>query len=222
MSQAPDTPLRVIQISDTHLGAQPGLALYGVDVDRGLDAVLARIATEEPRPPDLILATGDLVHDEGETAYARLANKLAALGPPVYCLPGNHDDAAVLQRCYREGPVRWQRRILGGGWQIVLLDSALAGSPAGHLAPGELAALDAALADHPQRPALVCLHHPPVAVGTPWLDTMRVDNGEALFATLARHPQVRALTCGHVHHEFRGRRDGIELFTTPSRGRSRR
>ena len=57
------TPLRVLQVTDLHLKTQPGSRVWGVDVDAGLSAVLARIREQHP-VVDFILVTGDLVGDE--------------------------------------------------------------------------------------------------------------------------------------------------------------
>jgi Icc protein len=207
-------PLRVIQITDLHLKAKPGSRLWGADVDAGLNAVLARIQEQNPQP-DFILATGDLVGDEPE-AYDRLCQALEPLDTPVYCLPGNHDFPAVMGRVLRGGAVRMERYLVAGRWQFVLLDSSFPGTPDGHLAPSELALLDTVLATQPELHTLVCLHHNPLPVGTSWLDTMTVGNGEALFAVLERYSQVRAVVWGHIHGEFADRRGNIHLLATPA------
>lgn len=207
-------PLRVIQISDLHLKVQPGSRLWGVDVDASLTAVLARIRAQRPQP-DFILATGDLVGDEPD-AYFRLREVLETLALPVYCLPGNHDFPGVMGRVLRGGLVRMQRYLAVGGWQLLLLDSSFPGTPVGHLAPGELALLDTALAAHPERHTLVCLHHNPLPIGSAWIDTMTVSNGAALFAVLDRYPNVRALTWGHIHGEFSARRGDVQLLAAPA------
>lgn len=208
------TPLRIVQITDLHLKATPGSRLWGADVDAGLSAVLARIQEKHPAP-DFILATGDLVGDDPD-AYDRLRELLKPLGVPVYCLPGNHDFPAVMGQVLRGGPVRKERYLVAGNWQFVLLDSSFPGTPDGHLAYGELALLDTVLVTHPELHTLVCLHHNPVPTDTPWLDTMTVGNGEALFAVLDRYPQVRAVAWGHIHGEFDARRGSVRLLGTPA------
>ena len=207
-------PLRIVQITDLHLKTTPGSRLWGVDVDAGLNGVLAHIRERRPAA-DFVLATGDLVGDEPD-AYDRLLQMLEPLGLPVYCLPGNHDFPAVMSRALRGGRVRRERHLVIGHWQFVLLDSSFPGTPDGHLAPGELALLDTALAIHPELHTLVCLHHNPLPVGTGWLDTMTVSNGAALFAVLDRYPQVRAVVWGHIHGEFAARRGNMHLLAAPA------
>jgi Icc protein len=208
-----DTPLRVVQISDLHLQTRPNGCLWHVDVDQGLAAVLERITTRH-WPQDLVLATGDLVQDDG-AAYPRLRASLEPLGVPVYCLPGNHDVPERMTAVLNAGLVCHKRHVIDDYWQFILLDSTLPESPAGHLADAELTFLEQTLRAHPDHHAMVCLHHPPVVIGSAWLDTM-VSNGGDLFAVLDRHPQVRAVVWGHIHQTFSARRHGVELLGAPS------
>ena len=214
MKMRDDNPLRVVQITDTHLKSQAGSRLWGVDVDANLTAVLQRLKTRH-WPVQFILATGDLVHDEGAQAYERLYAFLEPLGVPVYCLPGNHDAPEELEQALTN-PVRRQRHINAGHWQFILLDSTVHGSDAGHLLDSELMFLESTLRVHPRQHAIICLHHQPLPIGCSWLDTMVVDNGEKLLAIAGRHPQVRAIVYGHIHQEFAARHGAVELLGAPS------
>lgn len=204
---AVNSRVRLVQLSDTHLRAAAGMA--GADADTGLRATLAAMAA---RGADALLLTGDLAHDDGAPAYARLAALLAPLGLPTLCLAGNHDDPAALAAS-----------ALGvsggadlGAWRLVLLDSTLPGQSSGALGAAELERLDATLAAAPQRPALVALHHPPLALGSAWIDAIGLAAPERLFAVLARHPQVRAVVFGHAHQSFAARIGGIRVLGCPS------
>jgi Icc protein len=210
-----DGTLRVIQISDTHIHAVSGARLWGVDVDQGLSTVLENL-TLWHWPADLLLNTGDLVQDEGQPAYERLLDFLEPLEVPVYCLPGNHDIPMILDGVLAAGNVRRERHVIHGPWQFILLDSTRPNSPGGHLAEKELLFLEQTLEAHPDRYAIVCLHHQPVPVGSAWLDTMMVDNAQGFFHIIDRHPHVRAVVWGHIHQDFSARRNGIELLGAPS------
>jgi Icc protein len=206
---------KILQITDTHLFAAPGGRLKGVDVDASLAAVLADMRRRHP-DAGAILLTGDLVHEETAASYARLAEALAEAGAPVYCLPGNHEDKALLAEACGRGPLRCDRQVFLGGWQLLLLDSARPPEPGGWLAPAELERVEAGLAAHPDTPALIALHHPPLAVNSPWLDPMAVANGGELLDLVNRHPQVRAVVFGHIHQRHETSRGGVRLLGTPS------
>ena len=210
-----NTPLKVIQITDTHIRSRPGSRLWGVDVDQSLNAVLEHVRNEH-WPADLVLLTGDLVQDEGAAAYQRLIEFMQPMQTPVYCLPGNHDDPTVMAETLVSAQVSFQRHLIHGAWQFIFLDSSLRGTPAGHLGDAELNYLDDALSSHPGQHAMVCLHHHPVTVNTPWLDTMVVDDSDEFFAVLEKHSQVRAVIWGHIHQSFSCQYKNMQLFATPS------
>jgi Icc protein len=211
---AQPAPLRIAQITDTHLYADPNGALLGLNTRRCLQAVI-ELALQSGGA-DLVVASGDLAHDGTVEAYRQVRTCFSRIGAAVCCLPGNHDEAGALREHLNQNGFHSIRSRCLGAWQLVFLDSTVAGSEGGHLAASELEALDAALQDRPDAPALVCLHHQPVEIGSRWLDSMKVDNPEAFFAIIDRHPQVRAVVWGHVHQAFEQRRNEVMLLATPS------
>jgi len=208
-------PLRLIQISDTHLSADPAAVSWGLNNQARLERVLDHALRHTPRP-DAVLLTGDLVHDESPAGYRRLTRMLATLPAPVLCLPGNHDDPAAMRRLLSKPPLRFGGSHRVGGWLVILLDSHVDGRDGGALAPSELAALERTLGHNPQRPTLVCLHHHPVPVGSAWLDRMGLSNAADLFHILDRYAQTRGIVCGHVHQAFESRRGDLRIMTTPA------
>lgn len=209
--------LRLLQITDTHLFADTRARLAGVDTELSTGAVLDHLRRVEA-PADVLLHTGDLVHDGSENAYRRLKGRLEELGVRGLVMPGNHDAPAMMRRLFARGRVTWARNAVLGDWQLVTLSTYTGDGAGGHLADAELGALDRCLAAEPKRHALVCLHHHPVAMGCDWIDAIGVDNGEALFRVLDRHPQVRGVLWGHVHQELDTERNGVRLMATPSTG----
>lgn len=201
----------LIQISDTHLLADPRAHLNGRCPQISLDVVLA--AVQRQTPPDLVVASGDLVHDESDSGYHRLDNSLAALSSCVLALPGNHDDPATMARAMRRSRVL--QPAIVDGWQIVPLNSHVPGHVGGRLVAAEISKLDEQLTDHSEF-AVIAVHHPPLALGSAWLDTIGLDNGEELLRLLDRHAQVRALLFGHAHQSFDRRRGHYRLLGTPS------
>ena len=207
-------PLRIAQITDTHLYADPHGRLLGLDTRHCLEAVIDLAL--DTHPPDLVVASGDLAHDGTPAAYQHLRNSFSRLGVPVYCLPGNHDEAVALRANLQNDYLRNSRSACIGGWLLLFLDSSVPGSEGGHLTETELAALDKALAANAELPALVWLHHQPVHVGSRWLDTMAVDNAEAFFDIIDRYSKVRAIVWGHVHQTFEQKRNDVRLLASPS------
>lgn len=207
--------LRFIQITDTHLFDRADGTLHGVNTADTLAAVVAELRARGPRL-DGILATGDLSHDGGTPAYRRLVALLRPLDAPVYCLPGNHDALSAFACLLKGARTRSGGRLLAGNWQLVFLDSAVPGAVHGHLRPAELARLETALREHPDRHAVICLHHQPVPVGSAWIDRSMLDNAAAFFDIVDRHAQVRGILWGHVHQAFDAMRNDVRLLASPS------
>jgi 3',5'-cyclic-AMP phosphodiesterase len=207
-------PLRIVQFTDLHLfGAADG-QLRGVAT---LPALAATLAASQHREThwDATLLTGDLVQDD-PSGYARVRELFGAASTPVYCIPGNHDEIGAMRAALATRPFQVGGTAQHGNWLFVMLDSYLHGKAGGRLADAELVRLDQALAAHPDKHALVCLHHHPVPMGSRWLDTVSLENPAALFEVLDRHQNVRVLLWGHVHQAWEGTRHAVRLLCTPS------
>ncbi|HXG28548.1 MAG TPA: metallophosphoesterase [Nevskiales bacterium] len=208
-------PFTLVQLSDTHLFADPEAAQHGWCTQASLAAVLEDIRAQHP---DALLVTGDLVHDESAVGYSRLAAALHRFGVPVCYLPGNHDDPQRLQTAFAPLGEAAPARILLGGWQLLLLDDHLPGSDAGLVPQNQLDQLAYWLVRH-REPALIAVHHPPVPVGSRWLDASGLRNGLTLLKLAGLHPQVRGIVCGHIHQELDMTVGGVRVLATPSTGR---
>jgi 3',5'-cyclic-AMP phosphodiesterase len=138
------------------------------------------------------------------------------LGMPVLCIPGNHDDPAVLRRELRVDPFTVSGHADFDAWRIVLLDSALLGSASGRLSEQSLAQLDESLRTADGRHCMITLHHHPVPMGSRWLDRVALENPEEFFNVVDRHDNVRAIVWGHVHQAYEGMRKNVRMLATPS------
>ncbi len=209
------TAVRVLHITDTHLVGDPAGRQRGLVVLDSLRAVLAQALRE---PTDLILLTGDIVHDD-PSGYERLRE---AFDPsiPVLCIPGNHDVPQAMRAALDVAPFRIGGHHDIGPWRVVMLDSQQPGQVGGRLGEQELRRLDEALSEAPQRHALVVMHHPPIAMGSAWLDAIGLDNATDFFSVLDRHAHVRGVLWGHAHQalddERRGPLGTVQLMATPS------
>jgi 3',5'-cyclic-AMP phosphodiesterase len=205
-------PLRVVQITDCHLGERVGARLLNLDTDRSLAAVLDLVRTQQPHI-DVVLATGDLSDQGSAAAYRRFLNATRDLSAHARWLPG--DDAVTMRRALA-GDARMQRNLLLDKWQIIMLDSAVPGEVGGYLDESELVALRSCLRAAPQHYALICVHHHALPVGCDWLDTQLIANAEQFWAVIDEFPQVRAVLSGHVHQRCEIRRKQVRVLTSPS------
>jgi len=204
---------RVIQLSDTHLMAEPGGRLVGIDTDQSLAAVCRLIAQQEH--VDALLLTGDLAGDESEKAYERLCSLIEPLGIPSFWLPGNHDSIWPASHPLAH---YFRRDIRLSHWDIVMLNTQQPGEVAGLLAESELAALRVAVAKaiKTDRPLLVATHHPLMPVGCAWLDEQSVRNATEALAVLAPLGNRATVVSGHVHQDSVQAHRGVQCLTAPS------
>lgn len=201
--------MRFIQLTDCHIYADSGARFSGMDTRASCTAVIDAAAQASAAG---LLLTGDLSMDGQAAAYVWLDQALSALPALRLVIAGNHD--APDQWCGSLAQAPGHASV--PGWQIHGLDTRVAGAPHGTLQTAQLAALDAALAAAPGVAHLLLMHHPPLPVGSPWIDAMGVTNAAALWSLLAERPGVRAIVCGHVHQNVDCYHNGVRVLTTPS------
>lgn len=206
--------MRILHITDPHLYADADGELRGVRTAETLAAVLH--AARDEAAPDAVLVTGDIAQDESRGAYERFRDLLSECGTPVWCLAGNHDDPSYMAELLAEAPFTVGGVVAAGGWRVHLLSTWAEGEIGGRLDAETLAAAEADLTANGREPALLCLHHQPVPVGSRWLDDIGLADAHALLDLADRHAQVRGLVWGHVHQEFDARRNHYRLLATPS------
>jgi 3',5'-cyclic-AMP phosphodiesterase len=209
----------IAQISDSHLRAR-GVRLFGaVDTYGALTRAVDAILGLDPRP-DAVIHTGDLVNDGDEADHAALAELIARLPMPFCAVPGNHDRRELLRealaatgRVAPEGPLTVCADV--GPVRLVGLDTLVEGEAGGRIGADQLSWLDSVLADAPDRPILVFLHHPPFATGIGFMDRIMLADHERLAGVIGRHPQVGLVACGHVHRMIQTRFAGTIAMIAP-------
>ncbi|OIN08843.1 3',5'-cyclic-AMP phosphodiesterase [Oceanisphaera psychrotolerans] len=210
-----DGVVELLQITDTHLFADKDTDLLGIASWHSCQAVVDAIL-EDQKPRDMVLATGDLSQDHSAGSYRRFAELMSRLAPPVFWLPGNHDDAPVMQAELDQAGISDTKHLLCGQWQILLLDTQIPGATHGELSASQLALLEQAIAGYPDHHLLVAVHHQAVPVGCAWLDQHNLRNADAFRAILARHRAQRVVLFGHVHQGFDQVHDGVRYLASPS------
>lgn len=207
------SPICIVQISDFHLLHDPKQTMMGIDTDQSLAVVVDAI---KEYPAHLFLLTGDLVQEPTVPTYRRLQKHLQKLNKPCYCLPGNHDDSDLMRKHLLNEAIFYQDRILLEGWQIICLDSTLFPTPYGSLSDSQLECLQKHLTDRADLLTLICFHHSPIPSGSPWLDSMLLNNADAFFDLIDRYPQVKGVVFGHVHQTMDFYRNDVRYLACPS------
>lgn len=207
----PDDAIRLIQLTDCHLGDTEDFVLGGVNTYRSFSRILSEVCSKHS--PSLVAVTGDIACEGERESYGLFAGQMAASQVNYTWLPGNHDDFLLMQAVM---PQSFMRYNLLDNWVVISLISAVPGSVRGELADIEFQQLDDLLAQHQDRFALIFVHHPPVDIDCKWLDVQKISNNERLAALLAKYHHVKAIFTGHVHQAGLTDWSGIPVYSTPS------
>lgn len=192
----------------------------GADNLGSLHAVLDHVETVcQAGGFDKLVITGDIAQDEQKETYELLKRVLLKRGllDLTLCIPGNHEQRGFLRKVFGGESAA---ELHGGfsdhvcGWRLIGVDThdtdakvGWGGDMAhlddwdggtGRLQHAQLQWLKEELCRHRDQPTVVFMHHPPMPVGSPWADTILIEQpGQAeLERILARSPQVRAVHCG--------------------------
>lgn len=207
----------IAHLSDPHvtvgaLAGPPAVALA---------RAVERLRALDP-PPDLVVVTGDLADRGRPEEYAQLAELLNPLDAPVHLVTGNHDDRHALRAAFADlqpSPLADQTACYAvsyPGLRLLVCDSLRPGRDDGRLGTEQLAWLDGELGRHPDTPAMVCLHHPPITTGVHVMDMIGLEDTPALGEVLGRHPQVVRVLAGHLHRPVTGSLAGVVVSVAPS------
>jgi 3',5'-cyclic-AMP phosphodiesterase len=190
----------IAQVTDIHLGFEPD---NPSEFNRKrLDQVIRRLVAMSPQP-DLLLATGDLVDRGDSDSYRRLRNALDGCPFPVWFCVGNHDVRENFLAWYPDIPVAdgfIQYEVETAALRLLVLDTLEEGRHGGAFCDVRANWLRDRLAEKPERPTIVVMHHPPVEVGLDWMNTHPDEPWVQRFAAAIKgHNQIVGIVCGHVH-----------------------
>lgn len=197
--------LHIIQISDPHLTPHGQVPVHQQTIDpwKKLTAIIQDIRTL-PYQPDLIVFTGDLIHDGCADDYQRLHGVVHMMKDEFNChvrvILGNHDERAAFYEGYlpaNPGPYYASRMRMGNN-DFYFLDSKVAGYEAGWLAPNQLQWLGKHLRQAPTKRAFLFLHHP---LDGPTMANMHyaiLQNTPEVLSVLRGH-NIGGVFSGHVH-----------------------
>lgn len=208
----------IAQITDVHLGFEPN---NPAEFNRKrLDQTLRTLISTRPQP-DLLLVTGDLADtgDDG-VSYRRLKSALAGCPFPVWFCVGNHDMREPFRHYFPKIPVAngfIQYAIEDYPLRILMLDTLEEGRHSGNFCEARAAWLAERLAEQPERPTILVLHHPPIETGL----SCMTENPDAhwvrrLREIVSRSPNVVAMLCGHLHRTVTTQWAGTTLVVCPS------
>ena len=195
------------QLSDTHLLGDPTAELWGHNTTRSLTSVMESL----PPKVDVMVVTGDLAEDGTPDAYRRILGLTDGRAEQRHFLPGNHDNAEVMQMVL--GPTRPLEMVrISDRWTMALVNSQWVGHDAGRVSADTLGQLRDELAQVTTHVALF-LHHPPISpCRSP---DCGLSNADQIRHIIQGGP-VRLVLSGHVHQHFDTMLHGVRFLGAPS------
>ncbi|MCX7273455.1 MAG: phosphodiesterase [Burkholderiales bacterium] len=214
----------IAQLSDPHI-REPGRVAYGRVNTADYLARAVRTLIALPQQPDAVVITGDLVDFGRRAEYEHLAALLAPIRQPVYLMPGNHDDPAMMRACFADDP--WLAAPMAGGFlqysvrigaiRLLTLDTTVPGQSHGELCDVRLDWLERELAACAGEPVIVAMHHPPFTTLIGHMDAIGLRSGhERLRRLVAAHDNIERIICGHLHRAIDVRFAGTIASTSPA------
>jgi 3',5'-cyclic AMP phosphodiesterase CpdA len=226
--------VRIVHLADAHVARGGSRYLPGVDLVDRFAAALAAVSRLDPRPDHVVLG-GDIL-DEPSPDYGLLAQMVEGMAWPAHLCPGNHDSVEA----YSLAPLATfpagcpgYYTFDAGELRCIILHSSAALPGSSFPPPGRATAPPphgAGYLDGPQldwlarelageRRAVIFLHHPPVDVGIPWLDAIRLLNaGEFWEVVGPAAPRVAGIFFAHLHAQVSMVRRDILLASPPAAG----
>ena len=202
-----DTPRILLQLSDMHVVPEAKKHSSWAEVGDCLCQVAGWVHDLSIKP-DAMIITGDLVDDGQIESYAYLKELLREFDLPIYVIPGNHDHRERLKDACADfignkGAENFefiQYAVNIGCMRLVALDSLEEMQSYGVLCEKRLQWLTNTLAEEPNMPTIIAMHHPPFKTGMRFMDDMRLLHGaEQLESIISANKQVKRLICGHQH-----------------------
>jgi 3',5'-cyclic AMP phosphodiesterase CpdA len=209
----------IAQISDTHI------ALDTSDADqriRDFERTVADLNALEPAP-DVIVHTGDIVHNGRRDEYAQAVVTLAKARAPVCVMVGNKDNRANLREAFSAcgylvpGSDFIDYAIDDYPVRLIALDTLNPGSNKGDFCRERVGNLIDLIDAETTKPIAVFTHHPPfeVPVGPDPLHFETRDMMLGLRRALQHSGRVVAVFSGHVHRAATGHVESIPATVMP-------
>ncbi len=153
--------------------------------------------------PDIVVLTGDLVESGEDWAYVKLRSALKDLECPIFYAVGNHDNREAFKRNFPEvetndGYVQYV--IDDGPVRIIVLDTLKDGFHGGDFCEKRNDWLEKTLAQKPEKPTIIAMHHPPIDTGIAWMTADEEAPWVKRFCgTIQKHKNIIHVMAGHIH-----------------------
>ncbi len=195
--------MKIVHISDSHICLpQPDGSHRLDDLKQAVDKI-QKMGT----PPDLIVHSGDIVHNGRLDEYRAAYEILSELPAPLYVIPGNKDRRSIMRKVFHAelgdsaNKAHFQYVIENSCKRIIMLDTLDEGERWGTLCSSRLQIFRDMLARDKTTDTIIFMHHPPfdvVEAPRPFQFDRR-ETVELFEIIVKENPQISRIFCGHSH-----------------------
>jgi 3',5'-cyclic AMP phosphodiesterase CpdA len=213
----------IAHLSDLHLAGTGNRAYGRVPVAENLGQCVTYINRLRPQP-DIVVLTGDITGSGQREEAEQAARLLSRLPCPLYMVPGNHDKRSSLSEvlaacdCPALEPGGFNYVIEGYAIRLIGMNSCMPDAPGGEIRPDQLEWLEQRLAENPEQPTILFMHHPPLKFGVLETDEDGFAGAEQLGQVIERYSNIVRILCGHIHLEAHAGWRSTVVSTAPSMG----
>ena len=210
----------IAQISDSHIDPQSAQLKHRLeDLRRVVDSLNLLVPA-----PDVVIHTGDVVHNGSQEKYDLASSILGDLDVPLHVCPGNRDDRNLIVKNFLTGTIVaadspfLQYSIDHYSVRLVAVDTLSATTNMGDYCQQRADALREMLAQKPNKPTVLFMHHPPFEIVESTYP-FQFENWETidyLTQVLKENTQVKQIFCGHTHRNVKSQLVGVPASTVPS------
>jgi len=210
----------IAQMTDIHVGFAPHEGPEELNLTR-FRATLARLLNG-PNRPDMLVLSGDITDHGDAESFAKTAALLRDCPFQIVPLVGNHDSREGLLGAFPQvvpADGGFLHYVIDAplGLRVICLDTLEDGRHGGAFCEARADWLAARLAEAPDAPTMIFMHHPPIVSGVDWMDPLPDEPWILrLREVLTGQRQVQAIHCGHLHRPITTQFAGIPLGVTPS------
>jgi Icc protein len=206
--------LHILHLTDFHLCADQGRRVGGEVPHENASRVLTAIHGSPDADADLVLLGGDIAHDGRMETYDMARRLLDPLSRNIFAVPGNHDDATLLESVFPMDEAGAEPYFARVSWGICLVDSTVEGEEHGFVREEEVDRIIDRMGRSGLSHHLVVFHHdaiqnvPPARPG--------LVNAPDVVRKLLLSRQNVVLLTGHRHMEIAAALGSITFLGTPS------
>jgi len=197
--------MKLVHISDSHISH------LHPEREKNLEACVSSINSSQPAA-DVVIHTGDIVHDGRPDEYITAHRLLNKLNAPYFVMGGNRDRRETLINEFADGQyiksnnTYIQYAVEQFDVRLIVIDTMSDHSNKGRICHARMAHLASMLNENPTKPTAVFMHHTPFRVGAipdpeqfeDW------DDVHKLRDLLDQHQQITGIYCGHIHRSIEG------------------